>query len=279
MPERIPISTFLCTDRREPSGETFGSHGVVFLSESLLSEAPERVAEAVAVHEATHLLIGRELRTSVEERHPAIYELLHERVIRDWRSGRVEFRCDRDYVTDKGWRMLYDGWVGPLGVDHQKAVQTIATYFKALSLGHVSLDRDGVFAPPARALAGMPPVWHGTLADEYEKSPDEVAFLAATGFELIDFFRDCLESAASDRSRIQVWLLEEGFANYVATVLTGVTLDEIQRWAPQDGAKIELARRLERSGVTVEDVLRNTMSVQALAAYAKGLGVFGSIPT
>jgi hypothetical protein len=275
MPVGLPRSAFLCSGQPTPAGETFGSHGVVFLAESLLSDAPAQIVDAVAVHEAVHLLIGRDLRDSVEARNPEPYKLLHEYLIRDWMSGRIQFQCDRNYIEHKGWRILYDGWLGPLSVENEKAADAVIAYFDALRRGHVSLGVDGVFALPTRAYETMPDAWDGPLAHEYEKAPAEVVVMAATGFELVHYFRECLESATTDQSALNLWLVEEGFANFVSTSLTGLALDEIQRWAPQDRIKVELARRIGQPGVSVEDVLQNTASIQGMAEYARRLGIAG----
>jgi hypothetical protein len=275
IPVRLPRSVFLCSAQPTPAGETFGSHGVVFLSESLLTDAPAQVVDAVAVHEAVHLLIGRELRDSVEAHNPEPYELLHEHLIRDWLSGRIQFQCDRKYIEDKGWRILYDRWLGPLSVEYEKAADAGAAYFGALRRGHVSLSEHGLFALPARAYETTPDAWDGPLVREYEKSPAEVSLMTATGFELVDYFRECLQSAAADRSAVKLPLVEEGFANFASTSLTGVGLDEVQRWAPQDRNKVELAGRIGQLGVSVEDVLQNTASIRGMAEFATRLGIAG----
>jgi hypothetical protein len=273
----LPRITLLCSPRRnaiawEPSGQTFKSHGVGFISEHLLATAPPHVVEAVAVHEGVHTLIGREFRDTIEARHPVVYGLLHDRVIADWIDGRCLFEFDTRYIESKEWTLLYAGWSGPLGIDYAKAVNAVCDYFEALNLGCGRVHPvHGLSVYPPRAIRHLPNRWDGPLVAEYDKHPADVTVMVLTGFELILYYLEALTVVVAPG----LCLIEEAFANFISSSLTGVSLEEIQRFAPQDLNKLQLAKRIAQSGATLEDVLRSTTTLRGTVEYARRLGILG----
>ena len=274
LPLPAPTLTFVCNTQALVSAEAFPCHRVVAMAESLLDNAPERVIETVALHEGVHLLVGRAWRDSVAaESHVPAYELLHRRIIPDWLAGKIPFEVDANYLLLKGWRQLYDrGWLGPMDVEQESAARAAGAYFAALQRGHVFIMEGNLMTLPPSATEAMPCRWCAPLADEYESAAATVGKMIATGFELMEYFHSCFSAVVGARDCIDVATVEEGVANFVSTAVTGVSLEEVQRWAPQDPSKIQVARDLQRSGIGVEDVLRSTVTLEDMVECVRGSG-------
>jgi len=77
-----------------------------------------------------------------------------------------------------------------------------------------------------------------------------------------------VSEAASD-----LCFVEEAVANYVAVRVMGVSLDEMQRWAPQDPGKLQLARRMLVSGPPIDQLLRGRVTYEDLVRLSRELGL------
>lgn len=265
--------TFLCCAAHDyTSAQAITSYAVIFFSEELLTRAPEPIIQTVAIHESIHLRFGSELRRALAQEHPDVVRLLHKSIIPDWLNGRLEIRPDTDYILHKGWDLLYDGWIGPLAVQPQKAKDAVNRYFASLKRGLVFLEGGEIFAVPPLAADQLQTV-EISMEDAYGNSPEETAAKITTGYELLEYLTDCLRAAMSAEMSLDLWILEEGFANYVSTSLTGVSLDELQRWAPQDAEKIEIARRMGASRTSIGQLLQSIETYSDLVAFCKETGV------
>ena len=134
--------TLLCSGLDEhTSASTVSSYRIVVLSERLM-RAPENVIAAVAVHEAVHLRMGSALPRRLAERHPDV-TLLMNVVLHDWLDGRASISFDDKYIDYKGWRSLYEAWVGPLDIELEKAARAVDAYFEVMKQGGLLFDGGG----------------------------------------------------------------------------------------------------------------------------------------
>lgn len=241
------------------------------LSDQLL-RAPENVITAVAVHEAVHLRMGSALPARLAERHRDVPLLMSGVVVPDWLGGRVSISFDNNYISSKGWSLLYDAWVGPLEIELEKAARAIDAYFEVMKLGGLRFHGDELLSLPLGAVKERPPPLP-PLKRAYESDRDETIVKIATGYQLMEYFYGCLRAASCARLKADVCTLEEGFANYIGSGFTGTSLDELQRWASQDDIKIRIARQMLRSGPPAEAALGEVKDHVDLVAFCRRVGV------
>lgn len=267
-------STFLCSGvKNHASAQAIASFAVVFFSESLLSRAPEPIVQTVAIHEAIHLQLGSEIRDALAAQHPDVVQLLHASIIPEWLEGKVEMRSDDDYLLyGKGWTDLYGGWGGPSTVECPKAISAVNGYFALLKQGLVCVHNGMVDSiPPAAAERfGKSPL---PLEAAYVDNPQEMVLKIVTGYELLEYLTNCLRTTLSYKMSVALWVLEEAFANYVSVGLTRTAFNELQKWAPQDRGKIELARRMQAASSSIDQVLERTRTYSDLVAFCREAGV------
>ena len=103
--------------------------------------------------------------------------------------------------------------------------------------------------------------------------PNETVVKIATGYQMIKYFQQCLQAALCARLKTDVGTLEEAFANYIGSGLTGTSLDELQRWASQDEIKIRVARQMLRSGPSAEAALGEIKDHTELVTFCRRIGV------
>lgn len=264
--------TLLCSGLGEHiSASTVSSYRIVILSERLM-RAPENVMGAVAVHEAVHLRIGSALPARLAERHPDVTLLMDSVVLPDWLDGRASISFDNKYIDYKGWRSLYDAWVGPVDIELEKAALAVDAYFEVMKQGGLLFDGGELHSLPLRAVRERPrPL--PPLKRVYDSDPDETIVKIATGYQMIEYFHECLRAALCARLKIDVGTLEEAFANYIGSGLTGTSLDELQRWASQDDIKIRVARQMLRSGPSPEAALGEVKDDAELVTFCRRIGV------
>jgi hypothetical protein len=264
--------TLLCSGLGEHiSASAVSSYRIVVLSERLM-RAPENVIAAVAVHEAVHLRIGSGLAARLAKRHPDVTLLMYGVVLPDWLLGRASISFDDDYINSKGWRSLYDAWVGPLDIEGAKAARAVEDYFEVMKQGGLLLKGGELLSLPLLAVRERPrPL--PALKLVYDSDPNDTIVKIATGYEMIEYFYGCLQAASSDRLKADVCTLEEAFANYIASGLTGTSLDELQLWASQDDIKIRIARQMLRSGPAAKAALSEVKDHAELVTFGRRIGV------
>lgn len=262
----------LCSGLDEhTSARTVSSYRIVVLSERLM-RAPENVIAAVAVHEAVHLRMSSPLPARLAEWHPDVTLLMDGVVLPDWLDGRASISFDDKYIESKGWRSLYDAWVGPLDIELEKAARAVDAYFEVMKQGGLFFHGGELHSLPLRAVKEWPrPV--PPLKRVYDSDPAETIVKIATGYQMIEYFHECLQDASCARLNADVYTLEEAFANYICNGLTGTSLDELQRWASQDDVKIRIAREMLRSGPPAEAVLGEVKDHAELVTFCRRIGV------
>lgn len=252
------------------------SWAVVFFADKLLISAPNPISQAVAIHEAVHLRLGSEIRNGLCQGHPDIVQLLHKAIIPYWLEGKLEIHSDENYILHKKWRMLYDKWWDPSKIQAQKAKDAINRYFDLLKQGRIFF-LDGELVSIFRPSATPHPKSVFTVEDLIESNLQEMATKVVTGYELLEYLTECMESALRMEMTIDLATLEEGFATYISSNLTGISLSEIQRWAPQDPGKVELARRIEANCPSIERAIQSTETYSNLISFSRELGILNPV--
>lgn len=211
--------TILCFHDQYASARAIAAWNVVFLSEEVL-RAPDRAVLTVALHEHIHLLLGRPLRSGISALHSDVDDLLHAHVIPGWLAGESAIDFDDDYISSKDWRQLYrPGWIRPTDVTMAAIQQTLDSYFAELKL-------DPWLPHVRRPVEGRV----NSLAQRFRESREETARGLVTGYVLADYLHECESSSVSIAQRVDVSTVEEGHANLISALLTGIEFDELQRW-------------------------------------------------
>jgi hypothetical protein len=261
-----PISFICSRNQQYESARTIKSCGVVFIGEELLLHAPSNIVLVVAIHELFHLRLARNYRTAIAAEHGDIISLFQKQLFDDWLAGRIELWSDLEYLNSKGWRFLYDAWRGPTEVEIHKSVETVNKYFELLKCGSVFLEGMQIatdfFESPHRQATPLVPI-----LEMYLESPQEIAAKIFTGFELVNYLYECVESTIQSRSSFDLGDIEEGLANYISATLLQTPLDFLQYWAPQDPVKISLAKRIESLSLGVSQVFDEVQAYEELVRF------------
>ncbi len=253
------------------SAQTLNSYGTVFIADEFLTNVPQDVIEAVAVHEAVHLLVGCDVCHTLREKHHDVVVFLHDTIISGWFRGQYVLRADDKYLDDKGWRQLYAGWNGPTHVLPDSACDADDMYFALFKEGLVFAHERGVFSGTrlmqgSRPIRPVPVLAPGNVADG-------MILVILTGLELAAYLDGCIKATLSIKHGVDFTTVEEAFANYVATTLTGVPLDRIQQWAPQDEVKISIAKQLLKTRPSIDKLREGSMTCTDLVEVARGAGL------
>ena len=271
LPGESGARTFLARPLNYASAEALSSYSTVFLSEQLLVSAPRAIREAVALHEVVHLLLGREVARTLHHAHPDVTRGLHDTIIPAWLTGDATIRADTAYASEKGWRQFYAAWTGPTSVKAEHACEAAVMYFTLLKEGLVFVDKDRVhsLSPLARGL-GKP---RGRESNRDTKIAQQSEILCiATGLELVQYLDECLSATLASVHQMDLATWEEAFANYAATLLTGVSLKDMQEWAPQDQEKLRRAARLCEAKPSIAKLRGGTMTYDDLVAVVREIG-------
>jgi hypothetical protein len=269
-------ATFLCSKANSSiSAHAFGSFAVILFRESFLTQAPELVIQTVAIHEMVHLRFGSELRNALEVMHPDVALLMHKSIIESWLDKEVEIISDGEYISNKGWRDLYEGWFGPTYVEFQKALITVNNYFVLLKQDLIFV-KDGAVSSLPLAVAARYGKTAVSLKDQYTNNRQETVEKIVTGYELLQYLADCLKAAIACKIKADLITVEEAFANYISVGLTGINLEDMQKWAPQDEVKIRLAQKIQASS-SVDRILEQTQTYSDLIAFCRETDILRSI--
>ena len=192
-------------------------------------------------------------------------------VLHDWLDGRASISFDDKYIDYKGWRSLYEAWVGPLYIELEKVARAVDAYFEVMKQGGLLFDGGELHSLPLRAVRERPrPL--PALKWVYDSEPNETVVKIATGYQMIEYFQQCLQATSSARLKADVCTLEEAFANYIGSGLTGnvprraAALGEPGR--DQDG----IARHMLRSGPPAEAALGEIKDHAELVTFCRRIG-------
>jgi hypothetical protein len=263
---------FLSQPFSDVSAKALKSYNTVFFGEEFLISTPKAVLEAVAVHETVHLLVGCEVSRTLRRKHRDVTDFLHSGIIPAWLRGETAVRADDEYLSTKAWRDLYGGWKEPMKVQVESACEAVEMYFTLLKEGLVWVTEGRVFAIPPLARGHAQPK-HPVLDQPFQNVTDDMTLCIVTGVELAAYLEGCVEATLSNAHGTDLGTLEEAFANYVASNLTGVPLDEIQRWAPQDEVKIWLAKQVLEVHPPIDKLISDLMTYDDLIEVGCSLGL------
>jgi hypothetical protein len=281
----MPV-TWLAGDRpADTTAESLTEFGILIVNDSrwnrntrdeseprLLDTTPREIVVAVGVHEYVHFRLGGAIRRALVRCRPDADRLLSERIIPDWIAGRIRITRYAEYFERKDWVELYGHWEGSHAIEAERAVEAVCLYFRLVAHGKVRWLANRVYHSLDRRIVeeletSSVPI--GALDRLYDDSPDWIASLVVLGLELAEKFARWLDDRDLSDTR---WALEEGFANYVASNRTGVSLYEINRWARQDHFKLEMAERIEQAAPT-ESMVKGVQSIEDLFAFGREIGV------
>lgn len=272
-------NTVLVLSEKFASGKAFPEMGIVAIGEEFVQFPDQNIPTFLLAHERTHLHIASEMRDVIQEKHGDIYRFLHERIIPDWLAGKIEFTHNDPYITEKGWSGLYKmgAWSGPSDVELPSAVEAVDNYFTLL---HKGLLHEMTTPKGERIIIHDSPMFRGweentlskpdrNITDMYEEDPARFTRLLLTGFKTADYLSFNYRNVLGRRSGVDLWIAEEGFANFVGSQLVGVSLDDVNQAARQDSNKIAMGKRMADKGVSATDALSGVRSYEGLVAFAK----------
>jgi hypothetical protein len=254
------------------SATAIKSWAIAIFEDRLLTAVPEPISEAVAIHEIVHLRLGGEIRNNLCREHPDVLGLLHKAIIPCWLDGKVEIRSDQKYLSSKGWRDLYEGWWGPTKVRSEKAKEAINRYFDSLKQGRVVFLNGELLSLPPKSIA---PRSKSVLAFEQLNGVflQEMVTKIITGYELLEYLTECFVCTLAGEMSVDLFDIEEGFATYISSELTGIPLNEIQKWCPQDQSKIKVAQRIKTVCPSIERAIQSTVTYGGLITFSQEFGV------
>jgi hypothetical protein len=228
------------------SAEALSDCGIIFLDLSLLKYAPPEILNTVLIHEAVHLQVSGILRQILIEEAPELDALFHQQLIPAWLLGDLVMKIDDDYVeSSKGWSDLYGYRPATIELDKVKlAIRQYAQLFR----------NDQIFIKASSIMTLSPavtPLKQNTepMANRYAADAANFSLACMTGFRVMEYLR----RFAIDMNDM---MLEEGLANFISTEITGVSIEHMQRFAPQDIGKIRLAQRIKSGGGTLDRAIR-----------------------
>jgi hypothetical protein len=264
------------------TGFTTSAQGVVYVSLSLVEGFPDNVAFAILVHERTHLHIASELRQVILRRHSDLDTFFHERVLPDVISRKVFAGSRASYELAKQvWRCLYSDTLESEPVDWNRCGNYIDWVFDQARIGEgVPTDNDPKLnnAIAIRRLgATVTPVESTqTIEDLYAHNTERYAQGILTAYSLADELFTRYQHCCGEPFGIGLIdrvALEENFANYAACAATGLAMDEISRWAPQDPWKMDRIPRLLKQFPSFAQALKRVDSVPSLIVLGREAGL------
>lgn len=269
----IPVGTGF---GRENSGHAHPTLGWVGISERFLEGDDISIATALAYHERMHLQVGSEIRQMILDKHCDIDDFLKNVIMPDWMAGKINLAVNEDYLRRKGWDSLYDDWTG-LGLDLEKAISAVDRYFTLLKKGLIK-ERNGRISHPSPSFSddwqesmSKPDIF---LKELYAANPQSFATILMTGYELAKDFEDRYRHELSLQNKASLWEMEEGISNYVSTGLSGIPLNVINAYAPQDAGHIQLAQKIiaaDTGGAQL--AVRDVKSRKDLISFLRRIGI------
>lgn len=250
-------------------GAAHASYGLYGINEEHFARGDSSVITALAVHERTHLHVASELRREFLAQHSDIDAFFHQRMIPDWIAGTQRLEKDDSYLQGKEWRYLYDPvWLGEHKVTLSGAHGVVNAYFTALRKGQIGRIGNSLHAPQLRHydVNGK----DISLEDAYAENPRELIKKIVTGYEIMEALGRAYRQRMSEEHNTNLWIQEEGFANYIGVSQAGLSVQELQRYAHQDNEKVAAAQVFIDRGVSHNDAVAAVHSYPTLAAFVLG---------
>jgi|GEM_PF-6758447 len=271
-----PITALVLSDK-PASGRAYPEMGIVAIGEKFVTFPDQSIPAFLLAHERTHLHVASEVRGVIQEKHGDIYKFFHERIIPDWLSGAVEFEHDENYIEEKGWSGLYNrgDWRGRDDTELEPAIAAVDNYFTLLRKG---LIRESKAPNGERFIRHNSPIgWEEeviskpdkNIAAMYDENPQGFTRLLLTGFMLGSHLTLSYRRSLGGKSGLDLSIGEEGFANFVGSGLTGVSLDAVNHVAPQADARIYTGKRMAGMGPSAGQALSSVRSYEGLVQFVR----------
>lgn len=253
--------------------------GLVGIKDMFLDdERFNQLALSLTYHERTHVQVASDLRQAFLTKHLDLDTFFHRIIIPEWLNGVVELETDEDYLRHKKWDGLYAGWAGPSFVELEKAIQAVDNFFALVKKGLIKLKGGTIQHHPSPRFPDRWTKimqWHEQdLAEQYRQNPRDLAKAFVTGYKLMEYFEEAYRAALDYKHRMNLWLREEAFATFLGSELSGLSIDELNRWAPQDADKIYLATKIKGlNPFPIPVLLQQVRSYEGLVNFYKRLGL------
>jgi hypothetical protein len=261
-------------------GKTESAYGLYGVHPQLLEVPTPLPLRATFLHERTHTQVGSDVRRAFLENHAAVDAFFRSVIVPDWLAGRVALRDDSGYISSKGWRSLYDGWLGPMDITLPKAIEAVDRYFQLFRKGLVkiiTIGRGDEISTPSYELAvrklnlaERPEI---SLEEFYQTDSKGCVRQVLAGFALIQYLDNTWRNVYSRRSGRGVWDIEEGFATFIGCSLAEISIDDLQRYCRQDEGKLITAHKIQSTGVSATDALTRVTGYESLVHFIEELGL------
>lgn len=235
---------------RSHSGETQAIHGLIGLSYKLLNskEISPTVRETVLTHELVHASLGSKLRLEIASNFPEIYEFHNKKIIGEWIKNNTKIPSFSNYDIEEKQKTLSGSPYN--AIDYNKTREVLFD-------GLLQLEK-GLTIPPAgikdkimitnlkmfknfniESVKKKETLPFSQLIENNPILKDHTEFLFLIAEKLYYNYRE----SVSRRIGVDLWEYEEGYAIAISHRITGASIDEVQKYAPQDISKIELAKK------------------------------------
>lgn len=246
--------------------------GITGVNPDLLTHL--EASKFVVAHERIHLQFGMELRRPIIEQFPELnkYWLEH---VKGLSLEEITQLHSVTYLEEKYWEGLYPAWRGPAGVTKVAAQQSLVNYFTVVNKGLIdpeSVSSDYYYHPSTDTTTWQEKmsVPDKTLEELQDCYSDDLLGILATGYALGDYLHSAYREAESLRSGVDLWVVEEGFANFVASKVTGIAPESTNEWAPQDSSKLAMTQKFSAiNDAQTEPIERTVIDYPSLAALIK----------
>lgn len=258
------------------SGETEPVLGIVGLNERFFNnESQKSIREALLTHELVHVGLAHKFRSIIEIQYPEIFKFYKSEVVNKWiTEKKVISRTNSFIIKEK--RKMFTGQIPVSKVNFSTIQKAFSDSFLQLEKG-VTINRygDEILLVNLDSFVDL----RNKTNKKETLSPEEFVIknprfkehlmdILKIGESLYTFYRE----STSQRINGDVWELEEGYANAIMERLSGVSVDELQKVAPQDKGKIELSKKFLTVIKTKEDArecLKTITDYDAFVTFIK----------
>ncbi len=278
-PPDTPVSVVILQPYLLHHGEAFSPLGLIGLQAHYVSTGmDDAIVSALVHHERAHIAIGSELRKAIRKHHAPFDDFFSQEILPAWKQGNISLSPDENYIREKNWNGLYPLWTTAGDITAPHAQEALINYFALLERGLIAVT-DGVIQYHGSPLS--PKLWDMMMQNPpqspqslYQHAPQEYTTAFLTGYALAKYFHESVRNALSRSLSCDLWELEEGFANFIGTAIAGVSLEQLNRVAPQDESKIRWAKKIsEKNNRPVSAVIAQVNSYETLAEFYKELGI------
>jgi hypothetical protein len=266
------------------SGFILCGAGIIGINEKLFSShVPSEIVQNAAIHERTHLHLASDFRQAFLAHHSDVNAFFHGKIIPEWIAGVTDIAdyVNQNFLIYKGYRgLLPEGYVyRDLQLD--EIIAAINFYFSEVKKGLVKQDTAFGMGLSIRSMpcnededtplfANIPERSPDVL---YDKDPQKFLEEVMSGFELMKELHQKYTFGLGGL----IFDLEEGFTNFIACGITGISPDELQKYCRQDDWKIKLAKEILATGVDPLKALEQVKSLPELMEFCRQIGVISSL--